>query len=553
MELKNLGQTAASALIHTDIRLEREHWTMFRNKLLGIAAAATLGTAAMLGSTSAYALKILDSAPNDRAGVTAAAESFTYASETLLTTAVTDVKDDSTKYYNVGGTGTVVLSLPGDVPASAGDTYLVSVALDGMVFRTAPTLAAAASGATDATFTVAAGGAAGDKMAVFRKGTTGVINATSILNLTASYAVSTGGGSATVVLTNQSVANLNVPGLSGTKTHGPARVIKVASALKETPTMNNLTATVESGFKKFTDDMTIAHVGSIMVGINGHRVATTGAGTDIVDGLEDIAGTGQRTVGSADVPNSSVSFMGDFSFTEKVFVHGDADCGTETGGVGTPPENTDNTAAADEDDIRNMEGTGDDAVVTNTTKAVNLDATPTDNADNLASFTGYLCIMVQGDDTDDKDAPRIPNTDAYTAMASYRALSDAASGPMGAERALGKISRDGTTVHLPYLTKHENFNQRIRIVNRGSAAARYEMEFHGDGDMAGSDAEGMLNGGEIKVLSLRNDDVVELGGGGSSTSGTLIVETMSTNIDVATVQTNRETGNIDTVVYSAEE
>ena len=242
---------------------------------------------------------------------------------------------------------------------------------------------------------------------VFRKTPTGVIDGTSILNLTAQFAISDGGGSATVTLTNQSVAALNIPNVSGTKTHGPAKVIKVASALKETPTMNSLTATVGSGFKKFTGDLTLGNVGSITVGVEGHRIATSGAGlTGVVDGLEDIAGTGQRTVGTAtDVPNSSVSFMGDFSFTSKVFVHGDADCGTETGGAGTPATNTDNTATADEDDIRIMEGTGDDAVVTNTTKAVNLDATPSDATDALASFTGYLCIMVQGDDTDDMVAP----------------------------------------------------------------------------------------------------------------------------------------------------
>ena len=162
MELKNLGQTAASALIYMDIRLEREHWTMFRNKTLGIAAAATFGLAAMLGSTSAYALKISDTAPTDRQEVEDAMDSITYASETLLTTRVTEVSGDSTKYYNVGADAeTLVLSLPGDVPASAGDTYLVSVALDGMVFRTALTngsLATDASTGTDATFEIAAGG-----------------------------------------------------------------------------------------------------------------------------------------------------------------------------------------------------------------------------------------------------------------------------------------------------------------------------------------------------------------------------------------------------------
>lgn len=547
MELKNLGQTAASALIHMDIRLEREHWTMFRNKTLGIAAAATFGLAAMLGSTSAYAVKIADTAPGDRAALVAAStDPITYASETLLTSAVTNVKDDSTKYYDVGGTATLALSVPADVGATGEDTYLVSVALDGMVFRTALTAGSLVSAGT--TWSVAAGGAAGDKMVVFRKLTGPLDAASSNLDLTAQFAVSDGGGSVTVTLTNQSVAGLNIPNVSGVETHGPTNVIKVAPALKETVTTNDLTASVESSFKKFMGDATVGHVGSITIGFNGHRIATSNDGaTGVVNSLDDILGTGQTTVGTTTTANSSVSFMGDFSFTSRVYLHGDTDCGTGDGNAAS----TDTDEASAETDIRDMEGTGDDAVVKSTTKPVNLDGTPTDATDDLVPFMGYLCIMVQGEDTDDKDAPRIPDTDAYTAMGSYKALANAASGPMGMERMLGEIDRDGTTVHLPYLTKDDKFNQRIRIVNRSSAAARYEMDFHGDGDMKGADAEGMVAAGEIKVLSLRTDDVVTLGGSGTSTSGTIIVEASSTMVDVATVQVNRETGNTDTVVYSA--
>ena len=550
MELKNLGQTAASALIHMDIRLEREHWTMFRNKILGIAAAATLGSAAMLGSTSAYALKIFDTAPADRAALTAATTnaSVTYASETLLTTAVTNVKGDSTKYYNVGGTGSLVLSVPADVGADVGDTYLVTVTLDGMVFRTAVTggSVAVTDGTGSPAFSVATGGSVGTKAVVFRLTAGGLDAAASNVNVTAQFAVSAGGGSATVTLTNQTLAGLNIPGVSGTKTHGPGNVIKVASALKETPMTNDLTASVQSSFKKFMDDATVGHVGSITIGFNGHRIATDGDGTAAVDGLEDILVTGQTTTGAVTAANSSVSFMGDFSFASKVFVHGDDDCGA-TGDTDGTAEGT----AADATDIRMMEGTGDDAVVTDTTKPVNLDATPDNDGDALTGFVGYLCIMVQGDDTDDMDAPRIPDTDAYTAMGSYKALANAASGPMGMERMLGEINRDGTTIHLPYLTTHDRFNQRIRIVNRGSVAADYEMEFHGADDMAGAGASGTLEANTITVLSLRTDDVVTPGSG-SSTSGTIIVEAQSGMIDVATIQTHRESGNTDTVIYSAD-
>ena len=38
---------------------------------------------------------------------------------------------------------------------------------------------------------------------------------------------------------------------------------------------------------------------------------------------------------------------------------------------------------------------------------------------------------------------------------------------------VGEILRNGTTVHIPYLTIHPSYNQRIVIVNRGTEAADY--------------------------------------------------------------------------------
>ena len=513
----------------------------------GLCAAAAL----LAMSGAAHALKIFDSAPADRAALVAAMEndSFTYASETLLTTAVTDVMGDSTKYYNVGGTGTLVLSVPGDVGADAGDTYLVSVTLDGMVFRTAPNLTASTGGVGSLTWSVATGGAVGDKAVVFRLTDGGINAAATNINVTASYAVSTGGGSATVTLSNQTLAGLNVPGITGTATHGPANVIKVASALKETPTPSNLTASVASSFKKFSDDMTVGHVGSIAVGLNdGHRNATDGAGNTPVDGLNDILQTGQTTVGTTTTANSSVSFMGDFSFTSKVFVHGDDDCGAANDGSDAT---RDNDLATAETDIRVMEGEGDDAVITGTTMAVNLDPTPDDATDDdaVASVTNYLCIMVQGDDTDDMEAPRIPDTDAYTAMASYTALEDAASGPMGLERMLGMISRDGTTVHIPYMTTYEGYNQRIVISNRSSSDASYEITFRPEAGVTATAmdaAEGMLMANS--TVTMKSTDLVELTGS-TRTAATIVVEANRNSIDVTSVTVNKESRDTDTVVH----
>ena len=515
----------------------------------GLCAAAAL----LAMSGAAHALKIFDTAPADRAALVAATanDSYTYASETLLTNATTEVKGDSTKYYHIGGTASLVLSVPADVGAVGDDTYLVSVSLDGMVFRTALTAASLVSAGT--TWTVATGGAAGDKAVVFRKLTGTLDAAAANLDLTVQFAVSEGGGSATVTLTNQSVAALNVPNLSGTKTHGPANVIKVASALKETVVTNDLTASVESSFKKFkgataaSDDVTVGHVGSITIGFNGHRIATSNDGaTGVVDGLEDILVTGQTT-GTTPTANSSLSFMGDFSFTEKVFMHGDADCGASDDS--NIAGNTDVTLAAAEPDLRIMEGTGDDAVVTNTTKAVNLDATPTDDTDVLTGYSGYLCIMVQGDDTDDKDAPRIPDTDAYTAMGSYKALTNAASGPTGMERMLGEINRDGTTAHIPYLTTYEGYNQRIVLSNRSSSPADYEMEFRPEAGVTATAtdmATGTLMGNT--TVTMKATDLVTLEGG-SRTAATIILEGLPANIDVTSVTVNAETRGTDTVVH----
>ena len=510
----------------------------------GLCAAAAL----LAMSGVAHALKIDDTAPTSRAELMADVESFTYASETLLTSEVTSVEGDSTKYYNIGGTGSLVLAAPADVGASADDVYVVTVTLDGMVFRTA----LAGTSLAGATFSVATGGQVGDKMVVFRRTTGNLDSSTGILALTAQLAVSEGGGSATLTMTNQTLAGLNISGVSGTAMHS-GNVIKVASALKETPMASNLTATVESSFKKFASDMTVGHVGSIAIGVNGHRIATTGAGTDVVNGLNDILQTGQTAQGTGNVPNSSVSFMGDFSFTEKVFVHGDGDCGAPTEADPAVSAGADTQIASEEGDIRVMEGEGDDAVVTGTTMAVNLDPTPTDATDDdaVASVTNYLCIMVQGDDTDDMVAPRIPDTDAYTAMGSYKALAQAASGPMGLERMLGEIDRDGTTVQIPYMTTYEGYNQRIVMSNRSNADARYEITFRPEAGVtatAKAAAEGMLMANSTVTMS--STDLVELSGG-ARTAATVVVEANPTSIDVTSVTVNRESRDTDTVVHDS--
>lgn len=544
MELKNLGQTAASALIHMDIRLEREHWTMFRQKLLGIAAAATLGSAAMLGSTAAYAVKICDSGPTARtdfaADSTTCFDSVTFAAETLLMgdTNVQAASDesDTTTYYNINDE--LFLGAPTDIGAAAGDAYIVSIVLEGMVFRSA-------SASLGNRFTPISGGGMGDNSVVFRLTPTGTLDATTgVLSLDADFAVSADGGSATLTMTNQSLQGLNLPGVSGTKEH-KGTPIMIASALNEVSTKMTPTAEVADGFLNFKDERTTASLGTVMLGVKEmHRQASDGAN---VDALEDIMLVGDNTETPA-APNSTVSFSGDFSFASKVFLHGDDDCGAATGDAHINDPNTDPETAADATDILMMEGEGDDAVVAGTTSAVTVGTTGSPTFDTAQ----HLCIMVA--DPTGEDAKRIPATSAYTAMGSYKGLADAAIGPMPEEQTLGMIERNGVTVVIPYLTTNEDYNQWLVMVNSGTAPARYEMTFttaEGDTTEAtpGVLAEGMLEPGTT-VLSLRNDDVVGLVGR-QRVSAEIVLEAQPQHISIATHQRNLATGGTDTVTYSS--
>ena len=96
-------------------------------------------------------------------------DSATYAAELLLEgeTNVTAAKDasDTTVYYNITD-DLNVLAVPADmgVAATVGDGYLVSITLDGMVFRTAVSLA----GGDSTEYQVITGGAIGDDEVLFR-------------------------------------------------------------------------------------------------------------------------------------------------------------------------------------------------------------------------------------------------------------------------------------------------------------------------------------------------------------------------------------------------
>ena len=122
------------------------------------------------GSTTVYAVKVVDAPEGDPAEGDA---SVTYAKETLETDETTPAKDDTDKttYYNIAQP--LILSAPAEISANPGDSFIVSYTLDGMVFSALPTLNVSNNtqqGQADlvGVFSVAANGAIGDKSVVFR-------------------------------------------------------------------------------------------------------------------------------------------------------------------------------------------------------------------------------------------------------------------------------------------------------------------------------------------------------------------------------------------------
>ena len=123
--------------------------------------------------------------------------------------------------------------------------------------------------------------------------------------------------------------------------------------------------------------------------------------------------------------------------------------------------------------------------------------------------------------------------------------------PMPAPAPLGAIMRNGTTVHIPYITQFANYNQRIVIVNRGAEAA-YSMSFMSEDRVMvtpGAAAEGTLAAGATTYLGLLHGDVVTIEGSPNRASATLIVESEPSYIDVVVSQTNAN-GGTDTVKYT---
>ena len=274
------------------------------------------------GSTTVHAVKIVESVSSNPAD---GEDSVSYAKEMLLSTATTKATDDDdeTTYYDIGvDATTLVVSAPADIAKSNGDTgFYVSFGLEGLVFQ-----ADLANNSLNPTgsFTLIAGGSEGDRTATFRGTSAAAIGKNDAIALEASFAISAAGsGTIARTVTNQALEDIPGVEVDSSMTHTGTGIIKAVSALKEMAMAMSPTATVEHSFRSFGGAAT-ATVGSLRVTFEEEiRQASGGNVGTNVDDLTQIINDGETD----NVPNSTVSFMGDFSFATKVFLHGDNDCG----------------------------------------------------------------------------------------------------------------------------------------------------------------------------------------------------------------------------------
>ena len=261
-------------------------------------------------------------------------------------------------------------------------------------------------------------------------------------------------------------------------TAGMSGAVALTSGLTPMKVKRNPVASVDDQFMVFVDGDGEGDNANLAASVG--RVVVT-ENTDLLDaddgtaisGGDLIADTGGALANTA-TPNSEsrVIFKGDFSFAMSVTLKPDP------GNPLTDPICTNggtNLMMDEEDDVR-------DTTRLKTQSLSYLNDNPN------------LCIMVMSGEM----AIPIPATQPYIVEKEIMLVGDLASNsefvPMPDPAELGAISRNGTTVRLPYLTQFASYNQRIVIVNRGGAAEYHFSFMTEDGVTAtpGADAMGML-------------------------------------------------------------
>jgi hypothetical protein len=414
------------------------------------------------------------------------------AKEGLLDTATATHTKEETKYYLVSNAGNA-LDLAGKTtlaPTTSLPIYL-RFALENMVL-----------GATIPN--AAAGGGVGDDFVVMQ------------------YTSNTGGESRAVAPGSLGVLP-DMPGSLTVTAHVSALdALRGTDAIDTTPQMAEDAVMVVDGIaEKGTSSMTVADVASGFTAFlteEGGAVSSTLAAIGMLEIESRMsvivqAGTAATSPDDllADTDPITVTYKGDFS--EHAYTLNTAmNCATDT----------------EEESSVNADMT---------------ELTPDSQPDGAATVMHYLCVMVS-----DENMMRITE-EPFTATVKYAALENAAFPRMEMTEEIGFIDRNGTTVHIPYMTTFDGYNQRIVLSNRSSTDAPYEISFRPETGVIATPKD-MANG-TLKAnstITYKATDLVMLEEG-SRTAATIDVVARPDDIDVASVIVNTVSRDTDTVVH----
>lgn len=176
--------------------------------------------------------------------------------------------------------------------------------------------------------------------------------------------------------------------------------------------------------------------------------------------------------------------------------------------------------------------------------------------------TNYFCVLVNGN-TDPIPEIGDPDMPGEYTLTVTPVLADAdnrpyPSGAIGAgATAVGAIDRNGTTVHVPYLSTHMGYNQRLVLVNRGADSALFWIEDESfnleegtmlmRNDLSPDNARTIPGDGRLVIRV--QDNIAFNADGMTRGAATVNVAAPTRDIDVMTIQVHPGTGQIDTTVY----
>ena len=511
---------------------------MSSKRILGIAGAAMIGT---LGGTGAAHAVITPGEEGTMGAPVFAKETFQKSRKIVPTDGSGGAYYEAAAHLTASGELDVVVPF-GIVVPQAEDAVVTVDLRDVVLTGLAPTLLFKDAAGTDIAFSattdvqVVSGGQAGDRRVQFNidldstSGDFAITHEMTVrlarLGVKPDMAGAEDGMGTIIIKTER-------PGVSpvASATVTLNRVVKVQPALELTVRPREQTADSQEGFTKFRPgsgvglDRLAASVADIRLGLattsetffNAQR-GNVASGT--IRGVTDL-------ISNDPDDGTAITFSGVTTFVEedsdgnrKVYL-GDEDCSPE----GSSIQAADGGLKATLDDVRG--GARGSTATDGTTPA-------------------YLCLKVDG-------ATPIPETEAYKLNIDYVSVlgTDALHPPQNVVGMnLGSITREGSTVHIPYLTSNRKYNQRVVVVNRSGRSVPYSMTFTtAEGTTASQESRsGTLPAG--RTVWLVHEDLVRFNVEGSENGGHGSAEltVASGLIDVATVLTNREDGSTDTVV-----